>query len=403
MGLGEFGLVRIEVSGFRSAREIAFAPGGVCALVGEASAGKSNILAAIRALLDSGAPPIVQSDFSLGSDERIRIRGVLASGETLGLDAEPPGAARANRQEAPAMLFLPASARASSLLSASAPRGDRRAVELFRCALAEQIGSQHASATAPALSLVAALERCCAVGVRGVVLLIEEPELFLRPQAQRYLYRLLREFAAGGNQVIYSTHSPAFLNVARLDELVFVERAEETGTRAIQPAAAPANEEVRVRTEFDAERSELFLARAAVLVEGMTEKLVLPFVFQALGHNHDREAISIVECGGKSGIPFFARICAVVGVPFVAVHDRDARRGRKPIAAERALNELIAEIAGRERTFVLEPDFEAVAGLRGHTHKPEQAWRSFATLPATKMPQQLLQAATVALSLARQA
>ena len=75
----------------------------------------------------------------------------------------------------------------------------------------------------------------------------------------------------------------------------------------------------------------------------------------------------------------------------------------KPIAAERALNELIAEIAGHERTFVLEPDFEAVAGLRGHTHKPEQAWRNFATLPATKMPQQLLQAATVALSLARQA
>ena len=175
--------------------------------------------------------------------------------------------------------------------------------ELFRRALAKQAGSQPASATAPALSLVAALERCCALGVRGLVLLIEEPELYLRPQAQRYLYRLLREFAAGGNQVIYSTHSPVFLNVARLDELVFVERAEETGTRAIQPRPAPADEEIRVRTEFDAERSELFLARAAVLVEGMTEKLTLPFVFQALGHDHDREAISIVECGGKSGIP----------------------------------------------------------------------------------------------------
>ena len=36
-------------------------------------------------------------------------------------------------------------------------------------------------------------------------------------------------------------------------------------------------------TEFDAARSELFLARAAVLVEGLTEKLVLPFVFAALG------------------------------------------------------------------------------------------------------------------------
>jgi hypothetical protein len=401
---GGFGLVRVEVRGFRSAREIAFAPAGVCALVGEANAGKSNILVAIRALLDSGAPPIVRGDLTLGGDGRISIRGVLASGETLCVEAVPPGTARASRQGAPAVLFLPASARASSLLAASPllDEGGGRVFELFRGALAEQVGSRPASATAPALSLVAALERCCGLGVQGVVLLIEEPELYLRPQAQRYLYRLLREFAAGGNQVIYSTHSPAFLNVARLDELVFVERAEETGTCAIQPGPAPADEEFRVRTEFDAERSELFLARAAVLVEGKTEKLALPFVFQALGHDHDREAISIVECGGKSGIAFFARICNVVGVPVVAVHDRDVRLGKKATDAERALNDLIAEVAGRERTVVLEPDFEAVAGLRGHSHKPERAWRSFATLPATKMPAQLLQAATLALTLARQ-
>lgn len=138
-----FGLVRIEVRGFRSAREIAFAPAGVCALVGEANAGKSNILAAIRALLDSGAPPIVRGDLSLGGDGRITISGVLASGETLGIEAVPPGTLRANRQGAPAMLFLPASARASSLLVASPhhDEGVARAFELFRGALAKQAGS----------------------------------------------------------------------------------------------------------------------------------------------------------------------------------------------------------------------------------------------------------------------
>ena len=73
--------------------------------------------------------------------------------------------------------------------------------------------------------VVDALESCCARGLGGLLLLIEEPELYLRPQAQRYLYRVLREFSSAGNQVIYSTHSPAFLNVARLDELVFVERS----------------------------------------------------------------------------------------------------------------------------------------------------------------------------------
>lgn len=41
--------------------------------------------------------------------------------------------------------------------------------------------------------------------------LIEEPEMYLHPQAQRYFHRLLTELAATGScQVIYSTHSPIF-------------------------------------------------------------------------------------------------------------------------------------------------------------------------------------------------
>jgi putative ATP-dependent endonuclease of the OLD family len=233
------------------------------------------------------------------------------------------------------------------------------------------------------------------------VLLIEEPELYLRPQAQRYLYRLMRQFAGGGNQVIYSTHSPAFLSVTRLDELVFVERLPETGTRAAQPARITPDEDFRVLTEFDATRSELFLARCAVLVEGQTEKLILPFVFAALGYDADREAISIVECGGKPNIPLFARICRAVGVPFVVVHDSDTRPGRKVVAAEQALNALIAEAAGDERRVVLDPDFEAVAGLKGRSRKPERAWRHFATLAPSEVPAPLARAAELAVSLAR--
>ena len=61
--------------------------------------------------------------------------------------------------------------------------------------------------------------------------------------------------------------------------------------------------------EFDAERAELFFSRAAILVEGMTEKMAFPFVFGALGHDADREQISIVECGGKSNLPLFVEIC----------------------------------------------------------------------------------------------
>ena len=394
-----FGIAEVEVRGFRSAREVSFSPGPLCALVGEANAGKSNLLAAIRAVLDPEAAPLTAADEAEGGNGEMSIRVALAGGGEAALEGSRGRHTLSGSAALPPVLFLPAEARAGSVLAAGRPRraDTAQAVEIFRDALAHDPPTP----AAQALSVIDALESCRSRGLAGLVLLIEEPELYLRPQAQRYLYRLLREFSLGGNQTIYSTHSPAFLNVARLDELVFVERFPHEGTRALQPEPVSADEDFRVMTEFDAARSELFLARAAVLVEGLTEKLVLPFVFSALGYDVDREAISIIECGGKPNIPFFTRICTATGIPFLVVHDSDRKTSGTLAPAERALNALIAETAGEERVVVLDPDFEAVAGLSGHKRKPERAWREFAERPAALMPDRLVSVAEVAASLAR--
>jgi hypothetical protein len=394
-----FGIARVEVSGFRSVREVSFAPGQLCALVGEANAGKSNLLAAIRAVLDPAAAPLSPADAPEGGDGDVAIRLTLAGGGVAALAGTPGRHATTGPDALPPVLFLPADARAGGVLADRSPHGQEpaAAVEIFRAALAHD----RPTSTGQALSVIDALECCCARGLSGLLLLIEEPELYLRPQAQRYLYRLLREFALAGNQVIYSTHSPAFLNVPRLDELVFVERLPQAGTRALQPEPVSADEDFRVMTEFDAARSELFLARAVVLVEGLTEKLVLPFVFAALGYDVDREAISIIECGGKPNIPLFAPICRATGIPFVVVHDSDRKASGRLAAAERALNALIADTAGGEGAIVLDPDFEAVAGLAGHSRKPERAWREFASRPSADMPEPLVRVAERAISLAR--
>jgi CRISPR-associated exonuclease Cas4 len=200
--------------------------------------------------------------------------------------------------------------------------------------------------------------------------------------------------------VLYSTHSPAFLNVARLHELALTVHEPGVGTQIHQPEPLPATRDFRALTEFDTQRSELFLARAVVLVEGRTEQLVFPLVFQALGHDADREGISIVECGGKGNLLLFVRVCQAARIPYVVVHDSDAPPGREPIAGEQVRNELIAEVAGRERTVLLEPDFEGVAGLHGSAHKPERALERFAA--DSEVPEPLRRAAELALELARE-
>jgi predicted ATPase len=401
MDLGErrqhdFGITAVDVRGFRSAREVSFTPGPMCALVGEADAGKSNLLAAIRAVLDPEAAPLTTADEPEGSEGEMSIRVKFADGGGAALEGRRRRHHLSGAAALPPVLFLPAEARTGGLLAAGPPKDANAAqvMDIFRNAMADDPSTP----AAQALSLIDALEACHSRSVGGLVLLIEEPELYLRPQAQRYLYRLLREFSLDGNQTIYSTHSPAFLNVARLDELVFVERLPLEGTRALQPEQVSADDDFRVMTEFDAARSELFLARAAVLVEGLTEKLVLPFVFAALGHDVDREAISIIECGGKPNLPLFARICKATGIPYVVVHDSDRRTSGKLRPAEQALNTLIADTAGKDRTVVLDPDFEAVAGLTGGSRKPERAWREFASRAPGAMPAQLVRAAELAIS-----
>jgi putative ATP-dependent endonuclease of the OLD family len=377
----------LVVDGFRSVRHSRLTLGPLCALVGEPETGKSNLLAALRAVLDPTVTP-EPGDRLRGGGE-IGLEATLPRGGRVRLDGLPPDMVRSTGAAPPPVLHLPAAARAHGLVAAAASP----AAAIFRGLAADAAPAQPA--------IIAALDACREAEIAGVLLLVEEPELYLGPQRQRYLYRALRRFVEAGNQVVYSTHAATFLNAARLDEVVFVERLESTGTRVARPAPLTAETDFRVLSEFDAERSELLLARAALLVEGLTEKLAFPFVFAALGFDADREGITIVECGGKANIPLFARVCAAAGVPCVAVHDRDARPGRRPRLSERVNNALVREAAGAERTIVVEPDFEGLAHLPGGARKPEQAWHRFASLGAAQMPEPLTRAARLSIELAR--
>jgi predicted ATP-dependent endonuclease of OLD family len=230
-------------------------------------------------------------------------------------------------------------------------------------------------------ALVSVVETCCREHLTGEILLVEEPELFLTSQAQRYLYRLLRRFAEGGNQVMYSTRSPAFVDAAHHDEIVRLDlHGGGRSLRRTDPETLTDAERVRLAAQFDHERSEMFFAQAVVLVEGQTERLSLPFIFGALGHDPDAEAIAIVEVGGKSNLPLAARLLRQLEIPFAIVFDAD--RG----AASAALDAAIHRSAGKAPVFRLEPDFEAAAGIASHDDKVLHAWGRFATATAAEVP-----------------
>jgi hypothetical protein len=371
----------LRILHFRSASNVVLEPGLMTALIGEPGTGKSNLLAAIWKLLDAKAPILSSEDITTGRARRVRIEATLAGGSKIVVTRLADGGGEVRTGTPPPALFCPAARRSERVV----------------------LGLPPLPSNGGALpTLVDFVQGWIDDRLRGRVLLIEEPELFLRPQGQRALYRLLREFAELGNQVIYSTHASTFLSVGRLEEITFVTRDLRGRTHVRRPEPLPKDDAFRALSEFDAERSELLLARSALLVEGRTEKLVFPVLFRALGYDVDLEGISIIECGGKPNIPIIAAVCNLTSIPYVVVHDRDALPGKRPIASERAVNAAIAAVAGPERTIELAPDFEAIAHLQGHRHKPERAWHLFelADSPAV-VPGPLAQAVHRAVDLAR--
>ena len=363
------------MQGYRAAHDLEFEPASMCALVGEASSGKSTVLTGIWTLLEAAAPPPTIDDVSRGTSGRIHLEAEIERGQTIFLDARPPDTLNLNRAGSPPVLFLPANLRSRTLVAPATGAGASDVALLFRPPSADH----HWSQADGGLQLVMGMERLLASNLRRFVLLIEEPELYLSPHAQRHLFRVLRALGQRGNQILYSTHAPVFLSVDQIEDLAIVRHRADEGTTLFQPKPLEEAEAFRVLSEFDSDRAELFLARAVLLVEGRTEKMTFPLVFDALGIEPDKEGILILECGGKGNIPLFARICNACDVPYVVVHDRDAPLGQRPMESERIVNQQIRDVAGKRRTVVLAPDFEAVSGVsaRGKGRKPRNAYRRY--------------------------
>ena len=345
---------RVTIQGYRGARDVLLEPGSLCALVGESSSGKSTVLSAIWTLLEAAAPMPTGEDVSRG-EKRVHVEAVVG-GRTLFLDAQPARDAQ------------PEPRGCAATRSSSRPTCGRRPCSRrpTRRRSARSASSAASARSDGGLTLVRSLAALVEARVRGLVILIEEPELYLSPPAQRHLHRLLRTLASRGrNQVLYSTHSPVFLGVDRLDELVLVRHDERTGTTLLQPealtreAGVPHGRGVRRRARRDVPlargdarrgtHGEGRAARSSSRRSGSTPT-------RRRSRSSTARARATSRCSPRSATPAIS--------PTSSCTTGTRRAAQQPAEAEQIANDAILRVAGRKRTIMLVPDFEGVSGLR---------------------------------------
>jgi len=191
---------------------------------------------------------------------------------------------------------------------------------------------------------------------RNFILGIEEPELYMHPQAQRTVRRLFRKIAVAGDQVFFSTHSSHFVDVADFDEIIRVQgqligdggkRTVATSTCHL-PISRMVEDEIarhpnlkdKVKPDsirdyyshaYNPHRNEGFFAKRIILVEGDTEEYALPIYAEALDISLDILGVSIVQCGGKGPMDRLYRIFNELGIPCYMLFDYDKNSTKKEI------------------------------------------------------------------------
>jgi predicted ATP-dependent endonuclease of OLD family len=192
---------------------------------------------------------------------------------------------------------------------------------------------------------------------RSLILSVEEPELYMHPQAQRTIRRVFRKIVEGDDQIVFSTHSSLLVDVAYFDEIIRLEsRVEMEGGKKVTQSNAWQLPMARMIGDIEARipklkgkvtresmrdlyshaynprRNEGFFASKIVLVEGLTEEYSLPIYADAIADcAFDPQNISVVECGGKGAMDRLYRIFNELHIPCYLLLDYDSGNADKDI------------------------------------------------------------------------
>ena len=228
---------------------------------------------------------------------------------------------------------------------------------------------------------------------RPHLLLMDEPELCLHPDAVREARRVLYDLPKTGNwQVMITTHSPVFIDFTRDNtSIARVERlsnGDVHGTTVFRPARAKLDEDDRVELKLlnlcDPYVAEFFFGGHTILVEGDTEYTAFRHV--VAGAPDKYKQVHVVRARGKSCIVSLCKILNQFEKGYAVLHDSDREKttGKKTKKERRnpawSVNEKILAVtaegrtAGRVHLLASVPNFEeAFFGAEADGDKPYSA------------------------------
>ena len=187
-----------------------------------------------------------------------------------------------------------------------------------------------------------------------LILAIEEPELYLHPSRCRYLHNLLLQLSekpgiglGASNQIIYTSHSPYFIDLHHFDQIRMVRKMPSPDSLAPQSVVARfslehAKEKIAkvcnvdpddfTRDSFRARAipimntivSEGFFTDVVVVVEGLSEVGILWKLQEIMKKNWSRLGIVIVPAGGKNNIDRPVVIFQGLSIPTYFIFDADS-------------------------------------------------------------------------------
>ncbi|MGB7292524.1 MAG: AAA family ATPase [Thermodesulfobacteriota bacterium] len=162
---------------------------------------------------------------------------------------------------------------------------------------------------------------------RSNIFAFEEPELFLHPQSCRATYEALKEISAT-DQTLLCTHSSHFVNIEDYRNLSLIRKLSQIdGTKAVMVTTDlfEGDEERKQRFNmirfFNPDRNEVFFARKVVLVEGATEKAIIPVIARRLGiFDH---SVSLIDCAGKFNLTLYTNVLNAFQISYIVIYDED--------------------------------------------------------------------------------